>query len=229
MRQAGCRTPTPAFGLASRPRSVHFLKRQHCSSWGKTRLLRKRPRRPTAPANTRPLRVSPWIARCRLSSQRRLGRFGCPVKKVAPGTSRFDVFWRSLGCSAALAFRRLAKTPKPERMIYRGHYLILPVFCARISSRSAVGPSCCTTQASEQTRPSCHPERESEANESRDLPRVGGAFINNDACVGWGDPSTTPLRGSAQDDGRPDKHCPLSRKASFQFQNIRLSHGQIAP
>jgi len=32
---------------------------------------------------------SPWIARCRLSSQRLLVRRGCPVKKVAPGTSRW--------------------------------------------------------------------------------------------------------------------------------------------
>jgi len=39
-------------------------------------------------AEIRLLKRSPWIARCRLSSQRRLGRGACPVKKVAPGTSR---------------------------------------------------------------------------------------------------------------------------------------------
>ncbi|RLE33038.1 MAG: hypothetical protein DRJ61_08145 [Acidobacteria bacterium] len=42
----------------------------------------------TALAETRLLRRSPWIARCRLSSQRCLGLKVCRVKKAAPGTSR---------------------------------------------------------------------------------------------------------------------------------------------
>ena len=54
----------------------------------KTWARRKDERRPTALAETRLLKRSPRVARYRLSSQRRLGRRGCPVKKVVPGTPR---------------------------------------------------------------------------------------------------------------------------------------------
>jgi len=67
----------------------------------------------------------------------------------------------------------------------------------------------------------CHPERESEANESRDLPRVGGAFINNDACAGWGDPSTTPLRVSAQDDGGAGANAASVKSMGIFFHHRR--------
>ncbi len=38
------------------------------------------------------LRVSPWVARCRLSSRRRNSREFCPMKKAAPGTPRLR-YW----------------------------------------------------------------------------------------------------------------------------------------
>ena len=61
---------------------------------GGNRPFENRPRRPTASAEARLLTRSPWVARCRPSSHRRLGRVCCPVKRGRTRHARFGIFLR---------------------------------------------------------------------------------------------------------------------------------------